>query len=179
MPEMPTGDPELLSLLSNATAGSALTNPRALKVPPGARQELHRPRVYVYKLPAWVAHSFVLEQPGLTIDIYGAFNNLLSQLLRDKVVRTFDPWEANLFYVPTFSYAVSWHSAPGRGLEAVRRVLRFIQAEYPALWARRGGRDHMVWAAGDRGACPLPLDLENLIWLARAPEPASRPLCAC
>ncbi len=85
------------------------------------------------------------------------------QLLRDTHVRTHDPWRANLFYVPAFT--LSYAGNGGAPHEYVRRVIRFLAAEYPALWARRGGRDHIFWAAGDRGACPLPPDLAQLIWL--------------
>jgi hypothetical protein len=87
----------------------------------------------------------------------------MSHLLADSHVRTHDPWKANLFYIPAFTYAVSSNGSPPH--DYIRRVLRFIRAEYPALWARRGGRDHIVWAPGDRGVCPLPPDLAPLIWL--------------
>ena len=167
--DMPEGDSALATLLANASTGAAFVNSRALEVPPEARQELFRPRVYVYELPPWVAQSLDLQRLTPLNDAYSAYATVLALLLRDNATRTHDPWEANLFYVPAFAYAYS--SNTGSPHEHVRRVLRFIRAEYPALWARRGGRDHLVWATGDRGICPLPADLANLIWLVHyAPE---------
>lgn len=160
---MPTDDGDLQRLVAESTAGTAFVNPRALQIPPDARQELHRLRVYVYELPPWLAQSFELHRRNPSTDLYSAFIPALSTLLHDTVTRTLDPWEANLFYIPAFTFGAVYNL--GRPHDHVRRVLRFIKAEYPALWARRGGRDHMVWAPGDRGACPLPPDLENLIWL--------------
>jgi hypothetical protein len=84
-------------------------------------------------------------------------------LLHDAAVRTLDPWRANLFYVPAFTYSVTSNGGPPH--DYIRRVVRFLSAEYPALWARRGGRDHIFWATGDRGVCPLPPDLAGFIWL--------------
>jgi hypothetical protein len=78
-------------------------------------------------------------------------------------VRTLDPWRANLFYVPAFTYSVTSNGGPPH--DYIRRVVRFLAAEYPALWSRRGGRDHIFWATGDRGVCPLPPDLAGFIWL--------------
>ena len=161
--DMPTGDPELEGLLANSTAGLTMANPRAVEVPTGTKQELHKPRVYVYELPPWLAQSYELEFTGREHANYNAFNVLFPTLLADKAVRTLDPWEANLFYIPAFTYSVT--SNLGWPHDHVRRVLRFIRAQYPALWARRGGRDHLVWAPGDRGICPLPPDMEQLIWL--------------
>ena len=161
--DMPTGDPELKGLLANSTTGSTMANSRAIEVPTGTKQELRVPRVYVYELPPWLAQSFELEFTGREHAIYNAFNVLFPALLADKAVRTFDPWTANLFYIPSFTYPVSGNIQ--RPHDHARRVLRFIRAQDPALWARHGGRDHIIWAAGDRGICPLPPDLEGLIWL--------------
>jgi hypothetical protein len=101
-----------------------------------------------------------LRAPFLFPAAYWPF---LEQLLRDTHVRTHDPWRANLFYVPAFTYAFTSNGGPPH--DYVRRVVRFLAAEYPALWARRGGRDHIFWAPGDRGVCPLPPDLAPFIWL--------------
>ena len=109
--------------------------------------------------------AFIIA-PRLTLFVdanCAAYWPFFSNLLADGHIRTHDPWKANLFYIPAFTYSVTSNGLPPH--EYIRRVLRFIQAEYPALWARRGGRDHIVWAPGDRGACPLPPDLAPLIWL--------------
>jgi hypothetical protein len=101
---------------------------------------------------AFHSHRAVLTR------LCAAYWPFFSNLLADSHVRTHDPWKANLFFIPAFTYAVSSNGLPPH--DYIRRILRFIKAEYPALWARRGGRDHMVWAPGDRGVCPLPPDLD-------------------
>ena len=105
----------------------------------------------------------MIAQPDALQSACSAYWPFFSNLLADSHVRTHDPWRANLFYIPAFTYAETSNGGPPH--DYIRRVLRFIQAEYPALWARRGGRDHIVWAPGDRGVCPLPPDLAPLIWL--------------
>ena len=60
-------------------------------------------------------------------------------------MRTLNPYEANLFYVPAFAYG--YLSNGGVPHDFVRRVVRFLKAEYPQFWERFDGADHMFWRA--------------------------------
>lgn len=81
--------------------------------------------------------------------IYIAYQKFMAKLLV-SAVRTEDPSEANLFYIPSFTY--SYSSNTGAGLEHVELLLDHIKTTWP-YWNRTGGRDHFIWASGDRGAC--------------------------
>ena len=106
--------------------------------------------------------------PALLLLLGCRSKDALSRLLHDWDVRTLNPYEANLFYVPAFVYGLL--SNGGVPHEWVRRVIRWLQAEYPLFWNRNGGSDHVFWYTGDRGVCPMPEDLRNIIWLTHYGE---------
>lgn len=137
----------------------------ALQLDP-TRYVRSRPRIYVYELPPWLGLGHEVDaMPGrVGLDsIYSAPKLFLWQLLHDKAVRTHDPYEANLFYVPAYEYAFSGNGdAPH---PHVRRVIQFLKANYAPFWERNQGADHIFWAAGDPGACPIPADLKRLLWI--------------
>jgi hypothetical protein len=78
---------------------------------------------------------------------YIAYKGFNSGLLHDWAVRTENPWEANLFYVPALTYAYS--SNLGDVVEHLRRVMGWVRAAHP-FFNRTGGRDHFVWLPNDR-----------------------------
>ena len=123
-----------------------------------------RPRVYVYELPPWLNLAHFADQSAFIGDgIYSGWRLFLEALLRDWGTRTLDPAEANLFYVPALTFAFTDNGGPPQSY--VRRVADFLATEHPALWGRNNGSDHIFWAAGDRGACPLPEDEKRFIWM--------------
>lgn len=65
---------------------------------------------------------------------------------------TQNPNEANLFYIPSFTYAYT--SNLGNPNYHTDRVLRYIREKYP-YWNRTDGRDHILWMPGDRYGCYL------------------------
>mmetsp|Transcript_66343 Transcript_66343/g.209707 ORF Transcript_66343/g.209707 Transcript_66343/m.209707 type:complete len:649 (-) Transcript_66343:441-2387(-) len=82
--------------------------------------------------------------------IYIAYKLFLKQLLHDCSVRTRDPAEADLFYVPAFAYG--WSSNTGSAEPQLARVIEHLKKTSP--WFRRNkGRDHMVFMPHDRGMC--------------------------
>ncbi|GIL91001.1 hypothetical protein Vretimale_17051 [Volvox reticuliferus] len=112
-------------------------------------------RIFVYDLPQNVVHMRTDDGSGQTQDImYLAEQAFLNQLLADSGsptgVVTQNPWEANLFMVPTWSY---WYT--GNTVTPVRlfrHIIQYLRTSYP-YWNELGGRNHMLWAVNDRGSC--------------------------
>ncbi|EFN54895.1 hypothetical protein CHLNCDRAFT_135016 [Chlorella variabilis] len=95
---------------------------------------------------------------------YIAYQQFLEQFLLSPV-RTEDPSEANLFYIPMLLYGYSGTpGGPSRapqvdslcnmmpGQAHIDLVLDQIAHKWP-YWNRTRGRDHFYWAPADRGAC--------------------------
>ncbi|KAG2453114.1 hypothetical protein HYH02_002445 [Chlamydomonas schloesseri] len=112
-----------------------------------------RLKIYVYDLPEWVVHmrSHSDEWP-LHFPIYLAEHEFFNRLLGDWGVRTENPWEANLFYIPTFTYYYIGNVGfPGK---LFSRVVAHVRQTYP-FWNMTGGRNHILVSGNDRGCCDL------------------------
>lgn len=76
------------------------------------RARPNTPKIFVYELPSWLnlaSETDMSRNAGeynvLDRGIYSAYVYMLEQLLRDLGgARTLNPWEANIFYVPTLPY---------------------------------------------------------------------------
>ncbi|KAG2454702.1 hypothetical protein HYH02_000539 [Chlamydomonas schloesseri] len=98
---------------------------------------------------------------GSSISSGGSSNSGMSA--GAEALLTQNPWEANLFIVPTWSIWYSGNVASPALI--VRRVIAHLKAEYP-FWDAMGGRNHVFWASNDRGVCDwqeLDPDLRNPI----------------
>jgi len=117
----------------------------------------------MYDVPSEMVFPYAYNDGGSHVFIhYSAFLLFMSRLLGDSGVRTEDPAEANLFYVPSFTYYL--HSNLGDPSAHLLRIVRYIKAQYP-WFSRHQGKDHFVWLTSDRGACylrDLP-ELQNMI----------------
>lgn len=71
----------------------------------------------------------------------------LEQFL-DSPVRTENPWEASLFYLPTFTYSYSDNG--GVGTYHLANVIHHVKHTYP-FWNRTGGRDHFFVSGAPAG----------------------------
>ncbi|KAI8466470.1 MAG: exostosin family-domain-containing protein [Monoraphidium minutum] len=119
-------------------------------------------RLFTYELPSHIAFDF---QAGAAFSFdagfaghhpnYAAYTAFDALLARDGAVRTEDPWEASLFLVPAAAYAYA--SNTGDAAPHLRRVMAYVRDTHP-FFNRSGGRDHVLWLPGDRGACWLPRD---------------------
>eukprot|EP00955_Chlamydomonas_euryale_P087008 364262-Chlamydomonas_euryale.AAC.24 len=69
-------------------------------------------------------------------------------------VRTENPYEANLFFVPILGIFMSGQMFVGRH---VHHVMTYIRETYPDLWARHQGRDHFLFLPYDHGGCSVEL----------------------
>ena len=67
-------------------------------------------------------------------------------------MRTEDPSEAHLFFLPALTYAYT--SNLGHPDFHITRVINYVREEFP-YWNRSSGRDHIVWTPGDRSSCLL------------------------
>ncbi|KXZ54166.1 hypothetical protein GPECTOR_5g263 [Gonium pectorale] len=110
-------------------------------------------KIYVYDVPESLAYmrSHTDGWP-LHSAIYAADDVFFFRLLADWRVRTENPWEANLFYVPTYVY---WYIGnvgfPG---DHFSRVIRWVRQSFP-FWNVTGGRNHVLSSTNDRGCCDL------------------------
>lgn len=62
-------------------------------------------RIYMYDLPSEIAFTQAFDDGAMSIDMmYGSFEFFLQQFLNDCTVRTENPHEANIFFVPALLY---------------------------------------------------------------------------
>ncbi|KXZ53464.1 hypothetical protein GPECTOR_7g914 [Gonium pectorale] len=166
--------------------------PAALEPPPAPSRK--RPLIYVYDLeplyqskllqyriaPAWCTHRYYQggNKTHYSEWCYGAESAVHEYLLISDH-RTFDPEEADFFYVPVYMACLIWpvlnwadypyfytHGGT-RVMHAVnmlRETVDWINANYP-FWGRRGGRDHIWLFPHDEGACWAPTVLKDSVWL--------------
>lgn len=78
---------------------------------------------------------------------YIAYKGFHAGLLYDWSVRTENPYEANIFYVPALTYAYT--SNLGDVVEHLHRVMTWVRDAHP-FFNRTAGRDHYVFLPNDR-----------------------------
>ncbi|GLI67688.1 hypothetical protein VaNZ11_011952 [Volvox africanus] len=139
---------------------------RAWQLAPGASLVPNRLvlRIYVYELPANVAFPVPLDDNVFDMDepSYLTHRKFLEMLLLDTAIRTENPLEANLFFVPATAY--SYSSNTNSPVNQIEAALKYVIVNFPYFNAS-GGADHFVWTTGDRGACYLPRNLSRVIFL--------------
>ena len=133
-----------------------------------------RRAVYIYELPAsvnrvcenWMARywprtrgdrgSFAQCDPVHMRRIYQAQTHFDSHLLHDDYVRTLDPREAKLFYVPAFlSQRITWGGEVRAPLLA---AYEHVRTAYP-YWNASAGRDHVWFLFGEKMTCDVPSEI--------------------
>uniref|UniRef100_A0A7R9YSL4 EGF-like domain-containing protein n=1 Tax=Chlamydomonas euryale TaxID=1486919 RepID=A0A7R9YSL4_9CHLO len=108
-------------------------------------------RIYKYELPWHIAFPAELDDGMAFIDYaYSTDDRFNERFSSDWAVRTENPYEANLFYVPAMAVYMAGQE---RQDVHVHRVMAYIKATYPDLWARNEGRDHFIILPQDMGAC--------------------------
>ncbi|GFR49811.1 hypothetical protein Agub_g11751 [Astrephomene gubernaculifera] len=110
-------------------------------------------RIYVYELPESVAYMRPNnDEWPLHHAIYLAEIELYQRLLGDWEVRTENPWEANLFFVPTHTYYYIGNIGfPGKHFTS---VFHWLRQSHP-WWNLTAGRNHVAATSNDRGCCDL------------------------
>ena len=110
-------------------------------------------RIYMYDLPTSIAYQpskwagWASHDHMYMVGYYEFFETFLS-----SPVRTENPDEAHLFYVPAFVYQHSDNT--GSPDPAAAHILRYVKNNFP-FWNRTGGRDHFFLTTGDRASCYL------------------------
>ncbi|KAG2484066.1 hypothetical protein HYH03_017086 [Edaphochlamys debaryana] len=128
---------------------------------PDARHVAGQMRIYMYDLPWYEAFPHELEEGRYHRDpMYTAYEYFLSFFLSDTTVRTENPYEANLFFVPALNYFYSENVNPA-GFHAAD-VVSYVRQTWP-FWNRTGGTDHFMFFTGDRGACDVPRWMQDTI----------------
>ena len=69
-------------------------------------------------------------------------------------MRTLDPHEADLFFVPLFTYYTATENT-GCPRADVKVVTQHLKVTMPFFWQRHGGADHIFFATGDGGFCGM------------------------
>ncbi|GIL78577.1 hypothetical protein Vretimale_6191 [Volvox reticuliferus] len=144
--------------------GQDCSREHAWQLAPGASPvpNRHVLRIYVYELPTHIAFPVPLDDNVHDVNeqFYQTGNKFLELLLLDNDVRTENPLEANLFFVPTNSYSYSSNTNPPSN--QIESALKFVATNYPYFNAS-GGADHIVFTTGDKGICFVPRRLSNVI----------------
>jgi len=121
-------------------------------------------RVFVYELPPSMNMKFESDRVAgqqFHDDLYIAYRLFASRILHDCNVRTMDPEEANVFYVPSFNYAYS----PVEAKQYITEVQHYVANTWP-YWNRTEGRNHLWWLPTDYGPCNAPEPIWNSILLS-------------
>lgn len=109
-------------------------------------------KIYMYELSTQLAYDYAFQVGYIEhYHIYVAFQKFLSQFLVSPV-RTEDPSEASLFFIPAFTFSYSSNTMSPQ--DHVALVVDHLRHTSP-YWNRTEGRDHFLWLPGDRGACML------------------------
>ncbi|CAI7860728.1 unnamed protein product [Closterium sp. NIES-53] len=139
---------------SNVASGRALRN--------STTDDDRRPFIYVYDLgPAYTDKILQLE-PAWYSQQYDVEKHMTELLIASNAVRTVDPYEASLFFVPFFSARLTlyhfkdWENNMRGAVEEASKVwteiLTTVRRNYP-FFNRTNGRDHFSILTLDHGRC--------------------------
>ncbi|GIL89474.1 hypothetical protein Vretimale_18890 [Volvox reticuliferus] len=110
-----------------------------------------RLRIYIYELPWDIAFPFEVQEEIYTRDnIYTGYEQFMQYFLMDESVRTENPYEANLFYVPALAYFYAENVRNSQW--QIKSVIDHVRQKFP-FYNRSSGRDHFVFMPGDRASC--------------------------
>jgi hypothetical protein len=112
--------------------------------------------VYVYDLPPSYNVDIVKENPQCRTHMFAPEVYIHEMLLKSSI-RTKDPREADLFYVPTYTSCKylgrgMFGVDPWFGKRLVHSAVELISRKYP-YWNRHKGQDHIFSMTYDYGAC--------------------------
>lgn len=105
-------------------------------------------RVSITDVPAHNTYGYVHYQSEQVF---------LRSLVADRNTYEPDPEAADLFLVPMWSVMTTYHGGGAAVIVNMENRIMYLNSTEPhaSRWARRGGTDHVFWAAGDQGACGL------------------------
>ncbi len=112
--------------------------------------------IYVYDLPEKFNRQVLRESWRCGHHMFAAEVAFHKYLLKSNV-RTKDPSKATMFYIPTYTTCKTTTFAgngpdPWFGRNLMVEAISWVSSTFP-YWNRRQGRDHIVSATHDYGAC--------------------------
>jgi hypothetical protein len=115
-------------------------------------------KLYIYDMPPSFNSQIRRENRRCSSSMFASEVALHTWLLNNKDVRTLDPNEADLFYVPAYTTCRSTAFAgngpdPWAGKELMAKAISWVQTNYPNQWKKNNGRDHIFTAVHDYGPC--------------------------
>ncbi|GFR52399.1 hypothetical protein Agub_g14911 [Astrephomene gubernaculifera] len=163
--------------------------PASLPTPPTPTRP--RPLIYVYDMPteytskmlqyrlgvdSCLWRRYTEQNTSLLLSTTYAVEIYLHEMMLQSEHRTFDPEEADYFYVPMYITCFMWpvlgwadhpwwhapyaHSRPMHVANMILEAHQWLSTSFP-WWNRRGGRDHIWLMAHDEGACYMPTVVYN------------------
>lgn len=121
---------------------------------PNTQQDVFKDlKVYIYDLPAKYNVDWLNERCSSHLF---ASEVAIHRALASSEVRTFDPWEADFFFVPVYVSCnfstVNGFPAIGHARNLISSAIRLISSDLP-FWNRSRGADHVFVASHDFGSC--------------------------
>lgn len=117
--------------------------------------ELRGLKVYVYDLPARYNKDWLKNNDRCKKHLFASEVAIHNALLESDV-RTFDPNQADFFFVPVYVSCnfstVNGFPAIGHARTLISSAVRLVSSNFP-FWNRSRGADHVFVASHDFGAC--------------------------
>ena len=123
-------------------------------------------RIFVYELPIWANTKIIKRNPWCTDSVFGTEQFIHEAILNNTFgVRTWDPEDADFFYVPIYPTCLVYRDFGNfkKYRYLIERVLEHIVNDYP-YWVRSHGRDHIWPFVHDFGGCLSWLDNTDRVY---------------
>ena len=171
-----------LSLSIGRTAVLSAASAAASNYDEFAASTLPPLRIFVYDLPPSFNEDLQRNHPDCrwdsaytwetkyTLEVY------LHEMLLKSPLRTLDPKEADLFYVPVYvgCFLHSHGTNFIKTQEFIKKSQQWLRTHYP-FWDRSQGRDHVFTLTHDIGACIAPVqELRHAILITNTGELLNR-----
>lgn len=132
----------------------SINSSAVLQYPKHHQDSLNGLKIYVYELPSKY-NSDWLSNERCSNHLF-ASEVAIHRALLNSDVRTFDPWEADFFFVPVYVSCnfstVNGFPAIGHARSLIGSAVELISSQFP-FWNRSLGSDHVFVASHDFGAC--------------------------
>ncbi|GER39691.1 exostosin family protein [Striga asiatica] len=139
---------------SHSKASRALIEESSYVSPNNPKEYFKGMKVYVYDLPSKYNEDWLTNERCST-HLF-ASEVAFHRALLTSDVRTFDPWEADFFFVPVYVSCnfskVNGFPAIGHARSLMASAVRHVSSQLP-FWNRSLGSDHVFVASHDFGSC--------------------------
>ncbi|KAG4113674.1 hypothetical protein ERO13_D13G238500v2 [Gossypium hirsutum] len=112
-------------------------------------------KIFIYELPSEYNEDW-LSNKRCSNHLFASEVAIHRALMNTYDLRTFDPYEADFFFVPVYVSCnfstVNGFPAIGHARSLISSAIQLISSNYP-FWNRTQGSDHIFVASHDYGAC--------------------------